>query len=125
MCIRDRHETSPFHQSNWQCGVINFATNQELLLTGTLLMAACYGGGALSSLLARWSGRLALGVGHLAALAGAVVGLGVSLGVLLGDPGHTLTQPLPLLFPFARLSLAVDGLSAYFLLVSYTHLRAH
>src|SRR5712671_294570 len=40
-------------------------------------MAALYGAGALSSLLARWSGRLALGVGHLAALAGAVVGLGV------------------------------------------------
>ena len=97
--------------------MINFATNQELLLTGMLLMAACYGAGALSSLLARWSGRLALGVGHLAALAGAVVGLGVSLGVLLGDPGRTLTQPLPDLFPFARLSLSVDGLSAYFLLV--------
>src|ERR1035437_7942416 len=61
--------------------------------------------------------RLALGVGHLAALAGAVVGLGVSLGVLLGDPGRTLTQPLPVIFPFARLSLSVDGLSAYFLLV--------
>src|SRR5258707_1237731 len=60
---------------------------------------------------------LALGVVHLAALAGAVVGLGVSLGVLLGDPGRTLTQPLPALFPFARLSLSVDGLSAYFLLV--------
>jgi len=82
-----------------------------------LLMAACYGAGALSSLLARGSGRLALGVGHLAALAGAVVGLAVSLGVLLGDPGSTLTLPLPDLFPFARLSLAVDGLSAYFLLV--------
>src|SRR5712671_4011939 len=80
-------------------------------------MAALYGAGALSSLLARWSGRLALGVGHLAALAGAVVGLGVSLGVLLGDPGRTLIQPLPDLFPFARLSLSVDGLSAYFLLV--------
>src|SRR5665811_1717923 len=80
-------------------------------------MAACYGAGALSSLLAWWSGRLALGVGHLAALAGAVVGLGVSLGVLLGDPGRTLTQPLPVLFPFARLSLSVDGLSAYFLFV--------
>src|SRR6266851_5061958 len=80
-------------------------------------MAACYGGGALSSLLACWSGRLALGMGHLAALAGAVVGLGVSLGVLLGDPGRTLTQPLPVVFPFARLSLSVDGLSAYFLLV--------
>jgi hydrogenase-4 component B len=81
------------------------------------LIAACYGAGALSSLLARWSGRLALGVGHLAALAGAVAGLVVSLGVLLGGPGHTLTQPLPHLFPFARLSLSVDGLSAWFLLV--------
>jgi hydrogenase-4 component B len=81
------------------------------------LMVVSYAAGALSSLLARWSGRLALGVGHLAALAGAVAGLGVSLGVLLGAPGRTLTQPLPVLFPFARLSLSVDGLSAYFLLV--------
>ena len=80
-------------------------------------MAACYGAGVLSPLLARWSGRLALGVGHLAALAGAVTGIGVALGVLLGGPGSTLSQPLPTLFPFARLSLSVDGLSAYFLLV--------
>src|SRR5713101_9318554 len=80
-------------------------------------MAACYGAGALSSLLARWSCRVALGVGHLAALVGATAGLGVSLGVLLGSPVRTLTQPLPILFPFARLSLSVDGLSAYFLLV--------
>jgi hydrogenase-4 component B len=85
---------------------------------GLSLMAACYGVGALSSLLlARWSGRLALGVSHVSAFAGAVVGLRVSLGVLLGVPGRTLTQPLPILFPFARLSLSVDGLSAYFLLV--------
>jgi hydrogenase-4 component B len=82
-----------------------------------VLIAACYGAGALSCLLARWSGRLALGVGHLAALAGAMAGLGVSLGVLLGDPGTTLAQPLPDLFPFARLSLAVDGLSAFFVFV--------
>ena len=88
-----------------------------MLLTGMLLMAACYGAGALSSLLARWSGRLALSVGHLAALAGALAGLSLSLGVLVGDPGHPLIQPLPLLFPFARLVLSVDGLSAYFLLV--------
>src|SRR5450756_969830 len=80
-------------------------------------MAACYGAGALSALLARRSGRLALSVGHLATLAGAVVGLGVSLSILLGAPGRTLTRPLPALFPFARLSLSVDGLSAYFLLV--------
>ncbi|MBK5295305.1 MAG: hypothetical protein JJE04_26960, partial [Acidobacteriia bacterium] len=69
------------------------------------------------SLLAWWSGRLALGAGHLAGLAGATAGLGVSLGVLLGTPVRTLTRPLPVFFPFARLSLSVDGLSAYFLLV--------
>jgi hydrogenase-4 component B len=84
---------------------------------GLNLMAACYGAGALSSLLTRWAGRRALGAGHLAAAAGAVTGLVVSLDVLLGAPGRTLTQPLPALFPFARLSLAVDGLSAYFLFV--------
>ena len=76
--------------------------------SGLNLMAACYGAGVLSALLARWSGRLALGVGHLAALAGAVAGVGVSLGVLLGEPGRTLTQPLPDLFPFAQLSLALN-----------------
>jgi hydrogenase-4 component B len=91
---------------------------QQTLLAGVFLIAACYGAGALSSLLARWSGRLALTVGHLAALAGAVTGLGVSLDVLLGDPGSTFTVPLPNFFPFARLSLAVDGLSAYFLFVT-------
>ena len=85
--------------------------------SGVKLIAACYGAGTLSSLLARWSGRLALGVGHLAVLAGATAGLGVSLGILLGTPGRALTRPLPALFPFARLSLSVDGLSAYFLLV--------
>ena len=85
--------------------------------SGPNLIAACYGAGALSCLLARWSGRLALGVGHLAALAGAVAGLVVSLGLLLSPSGRTLIQPLPVLFPFARLSLAIDGLSAYFLLV--------
>ena len=85
--------------------------------SGPNLMAVCYAAGALSSLLALRSGRLVLLVGHLAAFAGAVAGLGISLGVLLGGPGRTLTQPLPLLFPFARLSLSVDGLSAYFLFV--------
>jgi hydrogenase-4 component B len=86
--------------------------------SGLTLMAACYGAGALSSLpLAWWSGRLALGVGHVFVFAGAVAGLRVSLGVLVGASGETLIQPLPVLFPFARLSLSVDGLSAYFLLV--------
>src|ERR1017187_4751782 len=81
------------------------------------LIAACYGMGALSCVLARWSGRLALGAGHLASLAGAAVGIVVSLDVLLSSPMRTLRRPLPVLFPFARLSLSVDGLSAYFLLV--------
>ena len=86
--------------------------------SGVSLMAECYAAGALSSLLlARWSGRLAICVGHLAAFAGAVVGLTISLALLLGDPGRTITQPLPVLFPFARLSLSVDSLSAYFLFV--------
>ena len=97
--------------------VILSPPSQQLLLTGALVMAACFGAGALSSVLAPWSGRLSLVAGHLAALAGAVAGIGVSLGVLLGGPGRTLTQPLPDLFPFARLSLAVDGLSAFFVLV--------
>jgi len=80
-------------------------------------MATCYAAGAFASLLAVWSGRLALVVGHIAAFAGAVTGLVVSLGILLGNPVQTLTLQLPDLFPFARLSLVVDGLSAYFLLV--------
>jgi len=93
------------------------APSQELLLAGVLLMSACYGIGALSCLLAPWSGRLALGVGHLAALAGGLAGLGVSVAILLGDPGQTLAVPLPDLFPFARLSLVVDSLAAFFVLV--------
>ena len=84
---------------------------------GLGMMAACYGAGALASLLALVSGRLALRVGHLATFGGAVVGIGVAVGVLSGAPVGGLTQPLPDLFPFARLSLAVDGLSAFFLLV--------
>ncbi len=82
-----------------------------------ILMAGCYAVGAIASLSARWSGRLALGVGHLAALAGAAAGTGLALAVLLGEPGRTASLPLASLFPFARLSLAVDGLSAWFLLV--------
>jgi hydrogenase-4 component B len=81
-----------------------------------MLIAACYGVGALSSLASRWSGRLAIGLGHLAALLGAVAGIGFSLSILF-DPARVLVQPLPVLFPFARLSLSIDGLSAYFLLV--------
>jgi hydrogenase-4 component B len=81
-----------------------------------MLIAACYGMGALSSLLSWWSGRLVISLGHIAALLGAVAGIGLSVGILLG-PDRALVQPLPVLFPFARLWLSIDGLSAYFLLV--------
>ena len=86
------------------------------IASGPMLIAACYGIGAVSSLSARWSGRLAIRLGHLAALLGALFGLGLSVEILLG-PARALIQPLPVLFPFARLSLSIDGLSAYFLLV--------
>ncbi len=69
------------------------------------LMAACFGAGALASLAA----------GHFAAFAGAVLGLAVSSNVLLG--GAVIVHSLPQLFPFARLSLVVDPLGAYFVLV--------
>lgn len=85
--------------------------------SGLGLMAVCYGLGALSCLLGRWSPRSAIRLGHLASFAGGVAGLRVSIGVLLAGPGATLTHALPALFPFARLSLVVDGLSAFFLLV--------
>ena len=80
-------------------------------------MSVCFCLGALSSLLAWWSVRLSLITGHLSALAGAMAGLGVSLGILLGNSASKLSLPLPAFFPFARQSLMVDGLSAYFLLV--------
>jgi hydrogenase-4 component B len=81
-------------------------------------IAACYAAGALACLLlAGRSVRLALATAHMAALAGAVAGIAVSLSLLLDSPGQPFVRPLPVLFPFARLSLSVDGLSAFFLLV--------
>jgi hydrogenase-4 component B len=86
--------------------------------SGLSVIAACYAAGALSCLLlARRSVRLALATAHLGALAGAVAGIGVSLSLLLEGPGPPRVRELPALFPFARPSLSVDGLSAYFLLV--------
>ena len=60
---------------------------------------------------------MTLRLGHLAALAGGVTGSVVSLGVLTNPTAPPLHISLPDLFPFARMSLTVDGLSAFFLLV--------
>ncbi len=56
-------------------------------------------------------------LGHLLTLAGAVAGVAVALGVLLDGSAPPLRIALPQMFPFAEMSLSVDGLSAYFLLV--------
>ncbi len=59
--------------------------------------------------------RVVVWLGHLAILAGAVAGAAVALGVLRGGP--PLRAALPRLFPMAAMSLSLDGLSAFFLLV--------
>jgi hydrogenase-4 component B len=59
--------------------------------------------------------RCFIWLGHLLALAGALAGAVLALRILGGSaPIHIR---LPQLFPFAQMSLAVDGLSAFFLLV--------
>jgi hydrogenase-4 component B len=59
--------------------------------------------------------RVAVWLGHLTTLVCAVAGGIAAIAVL---KGHSTPQlALPPLFPFAQMSLAVDGLSAFFLLV--------
>lgn len=55
-------------------------------------------------------------LGHLATLAAALGGAVVAVRVLMGSLGVPRVA-LPRLFPFVDMSLAVDGLSAFFLLV--------
>jgi hydrogenase-4 component B len=50
-------------------------------------------------------------------LTGASAGTVFALGLLTGDPHSPLQIALPRLFPFAEMSLSVDGLSGFFLLV--------
>jgi hydrogenase-4 component B len=81
------------------------------------LMFACYGGGAVACVLTRRLPRLSLTLGHLGMLAGAVVGAAAAIQTLLGTASAPMSGDLPPLFPFVRMSLAVDGLSAFFLLL--------
>ena len=62
------------------------------------------------------SAGLVVRLGHLLVLAGALWGAFLALGVLTGS-GSPLHLDLPRAFPFAAMSLSVDGLSAFFLLV--------
>jgi len=79
------------------------------------LMLAGYGVGALGCLLARFSSAAANIVAHLGMLIGAISGVALALGGIAS--GNVLRVALPRLFPFATMSLALDGLGAYFLLV--------
>ncbi len=84
---------------------------------GLLLAFACYGGGALLCVLAHRARRISVALGHLGTLAGALVGGAVALGVLLWPPSSPLTVELPQVLPFVQMSLRLDALSAFFLLV--------
>ncbi|MBI5509459.1 MAG: hydrogenase 4 subunit B [Deltaproteobacteria bacterium] len=66
----------------------------------------------------RWSlTRAAVLAGHLLILAAALAGAAFALSLLLGQAAPRPRVDLPPVFPFAVLSLSVDGLSAFFLLV--------
>jgi hydrogenase-4 component B len=90
-----------------------------MLLLAFRAMVLCYAAGAAASIvLARRSSRAGSRIGHGAAFLGASAGVVAGLGALLGPKdGGPLEIVLPSPFPFARLAFALDGLSAFFLLV--------
>jgi hydrogenase-4 component B len=61
--------------------------------------------------------RVVVWLGHLFILGGALVGAAMALGVLVGKSAPPPHLALPRFFPFAEMSLSMDGLSAFFLLV--------
>jgi hydrogenase-4 component B len=61
--------------------------------------------------------RVVVWLGHLLVLAGALGGALFALSVLAGGAAAPPHLALPRLFPFAEMSLSVDGLSAFFLVV--------
>jgi hydrogenase-4 component B len=60
--------------------------------------------------------RVTVWLGHSLVVAAAIAGAVLALSVLLGET-PPLHAALPRFFPFAAMSLSVDGLSAFFLLV--------
>ena len=88
-------------------------------MTGGLeLMLGAYAAGAAMSLLARFSARAARLLGHLGLLVGALTGVALAIRHLASASSvPAIRVEIPGLFPFARLSLVLDGLGAFFLLV--------
>lgn len=60
--------------------------------------------------------RVTVWLGHLVVVAAAVWAAVLALGIL-GGTAPAVSLPLPRLFPFAAMSLSVDGLSAFFIVV--------
>ncbi|TMQ14279.1 MAG: hydrogenase 4 subunit B [Deltaproteobacteria bacterium] len=84
---------------------------------GIAIMSGGFASGALASLLAaRWP-RLAIRLGHLGVLVGAIAGGATAIDVLADPSAPALRIELPRLMPLAQLALRVDSLSAFFLLV--------
>src|SRR5450830_849293 len=81
-------------------------------------MMGAYAAGATASLLAPRSARTARALGHFGLCVGALAGVALAIRCTAGGAsGATLRVELPSLFPFAHLSLVLDGLGAFFLLV--------
>jgi hydrogenase-4 component B len=84
---------------------------------GIAIMSGGFAFGALASWIAlRWP-RLALRIGHVGVLVGAIAGGAIAIDVLVDPSAPAVRIELPELMPFAQLSLRVDSLSAFFLLV--------
>ncbi len=87
-------------------------------INGLLIMLGAYCAGAAVSLLGGRRAQAVRVIGHACLLAGALAGVIVAVPYLLGGAAQpALHAALPRFFPFADLSLALDGLSAFFLLV--------
>jgi hydrogenase-4 component B len=81
-------------------------------------MMGAYAAGATASLLARRSASVTRALGHFGLCVGALAGVALAIRCTAGgSSGAPLRVELPSLFPFAHLSLILDGLGAFFLLV--------
>ncbi|HTM20261.1 MAG TPA: proton-conducting transporter membrane subunit [Kofleriaceae bacterium] len=80
-------------------------------------MAGGFGLGVAAALVAGLSPRLAIWLGHLGICIGGAAGAVVAVGVLTDRSTGGLVVDLADVLPYAQLSLTIDPLSAFFLLV--------